>query len=503
LIDENEVVRTLALRLTYAARDVELVDQVQREGRSFDRTNESLEHCWGARIICEFSASASYEFLRNRLDLFGLGELVCERGYRDEDVRLYAEDLESTWRRVYGSWENSVDDSLPPVVIPQNPKTLGSIRTLLQEETDQTILFDSDRTWRTPSSEPDIKKLEKAIRGLSLEDYSRRQESNYAQIREARRRAPTEWYGTPFRKELLVRAIHERPDLVDRWTVPVTHETALNRRFLTCSAGFYSALCRALLVIDPARGGQLWDQLRSQGNSAKVRDESTEIDSLVLSPFEAPDSETAEKLRWKLLETTFSDMALLDIAVSAQLYDRGDWLRRATEQLVTSSLLWRKAQGLTLAAFSEIKTDSWNELCQQVNEAESWIDDVKSKMETYHLRNRWAQTWYSEWLTRPETDTAWSAFRLFLKCADKRFWIWKRSVELETEKLVFLDDTRRRFFDASEDEIRKAITENQKETQRYFSGDKVLKGRTVSLFVMQHPPKTHRLRVARPRGRVC
>ena len=366
------------------------------------------------------------------------------------------------------------------MIIPQNPKALGSIRTLLQEETDQTIVFDSDRSWRTPPSEPDIKKLQEAIHPPSPEDYSRRQQSNYSQIKEARRRTPTEWYGTPFRKELLEKVIRERRDLGKRWTEPLTHETALNKRFLTCNAGFYSALCRALLVTDPASGAQLWGQLGNQRNSARVRDESTDVDSFVLSPFEAPDGEIAENLRWKLLETTFSDIALLDLTVSAHLYNRENWLRHAIEQLVTSNFLWKKAKGLALAALSDMKTDPWNEVCQKVNEAESWIDDVKSKMEAYHLRNRWARTWYYEWLTRPETDTAWSAFRLFLKCVDKRFWIWKVSTELEAEKLAPLGDTRRRFFGASADEIRKAITENQKELNDTFLGIKFSKGELLS-----------------------
>jgi hypothetical protein len=68
-------------------------------------------------------------------------------------------------------------------------------------------------------------------------------------------------------------------------------------------------------------------------------------------------------------------------------------------------------------------------------------------------------------------EEAWASFRLFLRCVDKRFWLWMdQSVEDSNKKdgsdlrLIFLDD--------NEDTIKNNIRKNEQELEKTLFGVK-------------------------------
>ena len=77
-----------------------------------------------------------------------------------------------------------------------------------------------------------------------------------------------------------------------------------------------------------------------------------------------------------------------------------------------------------------------------------------------------ARHWFRKFCSSADLDEAWSAFRLFLTIADRRFWLWCFD-ELE---VLAEDDPRRRFFESNRDEIKKACKNNEEKLPKSFAG---------------------------------
>ncbi|MCW5208171.1 hypothetical protein VU11_05885, partial [Desulfobulbus sp. US2] len=45
-----------------------------------------------------------------------------------------------------------------------------------------------------------------------------------------------------------------------------------------------------------------------------------------------------------------------------------------------------------------------------------------------HERNQWAHHWFERFVNHEEKLQAWAAFHLFLRCVDRRFWLWGEKV---------------------------------------------------------------------------
>jgi hypothetical protein len=91
-------------------------------------------------------------------------------------------------------------------------------------------------------------------------------------------------------------------------------------------------------------------------------------------------------------------------------------------------------------------------------------------------RAHWAKHWLEQFVAADTDVVANGAFRLFLKCVDSRFYGFTDDVLPRASAL------RRVFFDSSLDEVRRAITSNEKDLREQFLGQKVLDGQVWPWF---------------------
>ena len=79
------------------------------------------------------------------------------------------------------------------------------------------------------------------------------------------------------------------------------------------------------------------------------------------------------------------------------------------------------------------------------------------------------EEWFRRFTTRPDTEGAFAAFRLFLRCVDRRYWVWRGRIVEDAR----LSAVRRRYLAVSRDEIERAIKENEKDLEKRFLGTEI------------------------------
>jgi hypothetical protein len=99
---------------------------------------------------------------------------------------------------------------------------------------------------------------------------------------------------------------------------------------------------------------------------------------------------------------------------------------------------------------------------------------VKLSLERWQ-KNSWARYWFDKFLNEKDRVIAWSSFRLFLKCVDERFWLWRdnpidrassQDRELQKSYLSFLED--------NTDTINNSIKNNEQKLTQHLFGHKIV-----------------------------
>ena len=72
------------------------------------------------------------------------------------------------------------------------------------------------------------------------------------------------------------------------------------------------------------------------------------------------------------------------------------------------------------------------------NQPDTWRKQLVDISITRWQRNFWAKHWFRKFLNQGNRVMAWRGFRLFLQCADKRFWLWKEQLIAEASAQSFL-----------------------------------------------------------------
>ena len=116
------------------------------------------------------------------------------------------------------------------------------------------------------------------------------------------------------------------------------------------------------------------------------------------------------------------------------------------------------------------------EALQQLHlgQPDTWLGKLIELSRHRWDRNKWAKHWYRQFLSGGDDVTTWASFRLFLKCVDRRFWLWQE--DLETEVYAGHPDVERPLFiDDNLDNLRKSIRDNEKDIAEQFLGQKILR----------------------------
>lgn len=186
-------------------------------------------------------------------------------------------------------------------------------------------------------------------------------------------------------------------------------------------------LCQALLEVRPQVGAQRW-----QAEAQAMRKFGISNREWWHLPFRAPDSPEVIALRAELIHPSVArtDDILASFALAYQEGGNQDWLIAQIRDDLGDPVLWRRARGLSLAAFldqSDIADRLWADIDAAVP-AYAWLAEVQAWAGSIYRRNVWARHWMGEWIAAPDELTAFGRQALLAACLDHRADLWLRDM---------------------------------------------------------------------------
>ncbi|MFZ2321752.1 MAG: hypothetical protein WAW12_17990, partial [Pseudomonas sp.] len=261
------------------------------------------------------------------------------------------------------------------------------------------------------------------------------------------------------------------PNAVALWVEGVDVATADFKRRVRLAEGLYLALCEALLIESPQQGAMLW---RALGEALITRFVGVAlIEEMIHMLFRVPESEEIENLLKELVDSADNDQRLFEIAVAARVNGKEAWLDRVIQNDKASATVWRCQRAQKLDGFKSGNSflDVWPEgpeedlRTSRANETAQW-----------RHKEACARHWWNSYWTAECTESAYSAWILFMESADRRAYGWMSS---ETSELDEFDPTvQRRMAHANYNlsNLKSAVKKQESQMDRKFLGRRIVEG---------------------------
>lgn len=472
LASEDPALRNLALHALWIAGSVDDVRTVAGGGWHARHDEASYwENHWGSLLLAERS-ELQYDELRSRVALPYLGRAVERRRAPVDDAAKYAEDIHHVWN-IVGAVHPNAD--LPPIELAVRR---GTSRDALTLPGLGPSSFSHTMTFRAPGASWGGQLAQSADRrlfdGPSDEEIDRLQAAMADALHE-QRAAGNVWFGRRFDRAGLARAIMARPDLLGKWLTPDASDAGTWSLRLELARSFYEALCEVLLEESPEKGAELCRRLQQQGGAVRIVDKATDIPLLDFAVFTAPPTQPLLELWRERLDVATSDRDLLELVVLCRTTGSREWLVGVLQDDLRSPVPFVRARALLIRGLLGGSDDAAI-ATSLPSHIEEWEGEMIKKAKYWANRQGWAKAWLDRFVAADTDLEANGAFRLFLKCVDSRLF------DYADDFLQRASFRRRAFFDSNADEIRRAITANEKELRENFLGQKVLDGQVWPWF---------------------
>jgi hypothetical protein len=427
------VARGACMELICRTSDAETAREIIASGwRREDDRKHYFENLWGSILLARFGESLSFSELIDRISPVWLGYAIEQRGNRPEDVEAYADFLDATWKKF--------------VVRPQSPDLERLTRHIrLKVCSGKELQLDYWSATDNPNGEkqgyigawggryrnPPVKDISEAFDLKKQRDAHRALQSELDELIVREGESGNPWLTTSFYHGSLAEVVSLDSRRWECWVAPVRSGNAQGRYLLSACRGFYEKLCATLLAASPQDGFVLYEALEAHP-SAHIVDHWFDLPVLLMDVFAAPESGETRQIRERLLDAATTDMDLFEIVLLSAWGAKMDWLHRRINEDLESSWEFERARALTLLGASDHDTDGLR-LAEWIKQhPDCWLRRVAELAHLRFTRNRWAHIWFERFLTRTDRTESWAAFQLFLRCVDRRLWLWQERVLLKT-----------------------------------------------------------------------
>lgn len=462
----DTVARSLCLKIVLKTGDAVAANHITTSGwHTRDGKEHAQENLWGSILLAEFGQSLPFDDLVSRISPEWLGYAVGQRGYQAEEVATYAALLDATWRCIGARLPPPEAESLSPYVVLQvNPEDERRIDSISIEEPGPNNTRIANYTWGGSAGAGSIDAIFRNSADIDKHNALGEQTATFV---ESERRNGNPWFAHAFENGGLAQVLALDDTLWRAWIAPVLQDDRRARQLLTLCRGFYGKLCAALLTHAPAQGLALFQAMASRPTLG-ITDARLGLPLLVMDAFAAPASPEVEQLLRGQIDKGTTDLDLFDTALLCQQGDRQDWMRQLVTAWQQSDNDYDRARGLTLLGFSNDEVDAATLTDWVAHHTDCWLRDVADIALQNHRRNVWARCWFDSFLSRNDRTEAWAAFRLFLRCVDRRFWLWWCSTAL-----TGAEPWKRDALTMNLGAIDSACAENEKGWKDNFLGQKV------------------------------
>jgi hypothetical protein len=223
--------------------------------------------------------------------------------------------------------------------------------------------------------------------------------------------------------EDMVLVVRHAPEFVELWLEGAADGTSDFRRRATLAEWAFLALCEALMRHDPDQGVLLWRALKHALTTRFIG--AAKVDDMVQMVFRVPTSPAVATLRAELLGLDYSgtDKDLFDLALAANLNGQGEWLAAAIAKDAASPFAWRHKRAMVLEGFT-VNNSLPQPLAWPDGPPRTDYDELRRRSARFRYLEACAHHWWQCYLAAPDAETAYAAWVLFVRAADRRAWAW-------------------------------------------------------------------------------
>ncbi len=427
----DSVPRGLCLRLFFHTQDQEAIDQIITAGwRVQPGDKRDLENRWGSLLLARFGQSLSLADLFERISPEYLGYAIVQRGEQPEEAVAYIQALDTIQRTIVTvtrSGGNSLDTLAPHTQIKvDHSALLPDDRLSTADRATQTPRM-NNAAWGGSAGNSNIDDWKLSNNPDRMTDESNQLGRQIYALMKSELAAGNPWFASSFQHGTLDRVVAVPACPWREWITPLIDSAPHAARLLSACRGFYEKLCAALLTHSPADGVALFEAI-SHHSGVRITEARLKLLILLLDAFAAPAAPELDDLQtgllFQLIDGATHDLALFEYALLAQKGGRSAWLRELIEHWLASDWEFNQARALTLLGFSVHKEDATRLQQWIAGHGDCWLRDVAAEAAKRAQRHDWARTWFQRFLAREDRVESWAAFRLFLRCADRRVWLW-------------------------------------------------------------------------------
>ncbi len=429
-------------------------------------------------LVCKFGSALPFDLVVERVAPQFLGLAVESRGLVLDEVARFAEILDAELKRsaqVIGEIPLAVASAIIEVDWCRLDKL--ECRWDLGREAPQKLVFmsmdsiwggnpgrDNDGAWppRFPSAE-------------ELTRQSNALQRKVGEFIDDRLGRGCRLIATGFESAALNAVVAANPALVEEWLRRVLAETPAANGLLAACRSFFEALCEVLLGAWPEQGVALFHRLQAC-TPFRLIDRATEIDNLFFVLFRAPSSTPVDSLRTGLFEGCVTDDELFDLAFVAQFAGANDWLDEQIRRWRASERRFDRARGVQLLGLLDAENAGARLVQEKAAYGQCWLGSRAEAAGQIARGNQWAKHWFQRFLTSPDDLGGWAAFRIFLQCVDRRFWLWGPT----SVRTLCTLESRRSHYLANRRAIVAAARRNERDTLKLHErlvGESVLNGK--------------------------
>jgi hypothetical protein len=270
----------------------------------------------------------------------------------------------------------------------------------------------------------------------------------------------------------LVGMIRYAPQQLDMWLEGMETSSESFIRRIRFAEGAYLALCEALFEIMPDKGAALWGALRRFQFTRYLG--LGQVDELIHIPFRVVQSAETEKILNDLVELNHanSDGKLMDLVIAARSNGRGDWLRAKIADDLHSQIAWKRMRATVFDGFlneGDLPNDqAW---------PEGGFLNSRSQLVQRSAKSQWsdscARHWWEQYRAAADVETAYAAWVLFLRSADRRALTWLKAPEMSLGEEIPLRDLKVRQCGLNKEALKRALQKREEKREELFLGRKI------------------------------
>lgn len=471
LDNDDSLIRSVALQIVYNSRFEQAANKVVPVW-SWSQDFHDEENQWGSLLLADYGKQLTFSDIRNRIHPTYLGYTIQQRGNRLEEIEEYAQTLHNYWQALN---EQFVE---PPKDFPgfyfdnylgmNNASSVNKMKLNQPSQDIQATAFVS--SWGGDRS-TDTSFFESMVEGKH-EQWQKDAWARFTEISKQQWGIGNHWFARRFQSEVLADIIRNYPKRIEQWINVSKQE--IDKSKLIAGSTFYETLCIELLRTKPEYGIVLYKQLQDTQLYTRTIDGRMQLCLFDIALFQLPRNAESEQIWEQKLDNAYDDQALLDIAILVHNTEAQAWLSEKIDQALDFTNPLQAMRAIRLLGFIN------DEACltKLITLRDELSGTRSGRLAQLSIEcqqdNDWAKYWFKRFLNHSDTGIAWAAFRLFLRCVDRRFWLWQHDIIEQLGSNIPLD--RLNFLAFNEDDIKNNIKEKDKTLTKHFIGHTVLKG---------------------------